>query len=68
MINFYQFNVGIQEDILKRDKFLKEKGIKIDSMGKIEYEDVRNIIDSLDNCNFLKEKVIRIDSNGRIEY
>lgn len=53
-ISFYifkasKFSKGLKSDITRRDSFLKAKGIRIDSMGNVKYEEYRKIKDSLNN-------------------
>lgn len=44
-----KFAYGIKEDSIKRDSILKEKGVRLDSMGNVKYEDYQKIKDSLEN-------------------
>lgn len=43
-----EFASGIKEDTTKRDSILKEKGVRLDSLGNVKYEDYQKIIDSLE--------------------
>jgi len=43
-----KFTKGVQEDKMKRDSFFEKKGITIDSMGTVNYEDYKEIINSTD--------------------
>ena len=42
-----KFAKGVKEDVIKRDSFFKEKGIRLDSMGTVKYEDYQKTEDSL---------------------
>lgn len=46
----YQYSKGIQEDIKRRDEFLDKKGVRLDSMGIINYEEFMQFEDSLDSA------------------
>ena len=45
-LNFYEFAEGIKNDTLNRNKYLKQKGLKLDSLGTVNYEDYEAIRDS----------------------
>lgn len=43
------FAKGIKNDVIRRDSILNEKGIRLDSMGSVKYEDYKKVKDSLDD-------------------
>lgn len=49
LIEASKFANGVKDDIIKRDSFLNENGIRLDSMGTVKYEDYQKIKDSLDH-------------------